>query len=72
MSKARVVVDEMLSEEPSSAPYSTRREKSRKLAQKRRDTYKQIMDDLTNVCGVEYHSHCVGIRPECVCANKIH
>ena len=33
-------------------PYSTitRRERSRKLAQKRRDIYKQIMDDMTNVC----------------------
>ena len=32
-------------------PYSTitRRERSRKLAQKRRDIYKQIMDDMTSV-----------------------
>lgn len=35
----------------SSVPYSTitRRERSRKLAQKRRDTYKKIMDDMTEV-----------------------
>lgn len=36
----------------SSVPYSTiaRRERSRKLAQRRRDTYKNIMEDLTGVC----------------------
>lgn len=35
-----------------SVPHSTiaRRERSRKLAQRRRDTYKTIMDDLTGVC----------------------
>ena len=35
----------------SSVPYSTitRRERSRKLAQKRRDVYKKIMDDMTDV-----------------------
>lgn len=48
MSKARVS-DLCGGEESTSAPYSTRREKSRKLAQKRRDTYKQIMEDLTSV-----------------------
>ena len=38
--------------EDQSVPYSTiaRRERSRKLAQRRRDTYKTIMDDLTGVC----------------------
>ena len=37
-------------------PYSTitRRERSRKLAQKRRDIYKQIMDDMTSVSKLEY------------------
>ena len=39
-----------------SVPYSTiaRRERSRKLAQRRRDTYKNIMEDLTGVC-----KHCM-------------
>ena len=39
-------------------PYATvaRRERSRKLAQKRRDSYKSIMDDLISVCTI-IHVH---------------
>lgn len=41
-------------EKKGAAPYSmnSRRERSRELAQKRRTTYKSIMDDLTEVRGV--------------------
>ena len=57
----------------SSVPYSTitRRERSRKLAQKRRDTYKHIMEDLTGVCVVCVCVHmCKGalLHPNHLCA----
>lgn len=41
----------------SSVPYATvnRRERSRKLAQRRRDTYKSIMDELIGVS--MYHTY---------------
>ena len=59
MSKARVCTGEG----STSAPYSTRREKSRQLAQKRRDHYKEIMEDLTNVSQIEIHTqHAIPIR----------
>ena len=38
-------------DKPYSVAAASRRERSRELAQKRRTTYKSIMDDLTQVCG---------------------
>ena len=50
--RGRVKVGGASTSVDSSVPYSTiaRRERSRKLAQRRRDTYKNIMEDLTGVC----------------------
>ena len=46
----------------SSVPYATvnRRERSRKLAQRRRDTYKSIMDELIGVS--MYHTYIDGTK----------